>query len=234
MTLQTISEICKKIISSVFKKHQEFIRYLYVKNTYYYETIQMSAIEAHVNKNIIFVPHWIVEVLKRNSCSLRDILNYDVIRKYVSTDDLSGLLGFQQTPEIGSLKMTAQDSLLSRWEGSATQRNRLELDSGVVPMSYSKEKEVLSRLCKSGFDSFDEKQFIYKVVDIDRDNIVVIMYQGFVEEIKTFNVLKELVTQLLAQCYVYCKVEQVSRFTLFKTYVDLLEVSTLSNNTATR
>lgn len=207
-----------------------FIRYLYVKNTYYYENVILLYIEAHVNKNIIFVPHWICEVLKRNNCSLREVLNYDVLRKYVSLDDMSGLLGFQQTPEIARLKLSSDNSLLSKWESSAVlTRSRPELDSVVVPMSHSKEKEVVSRLLKSGYDTFDEGYSCFAVTDVDRDNFLVIMNPGFMDEIKNPEVFKKIVTKLLSQSYVYCRIDEVSKTPIFKTYVDLLEVSTLSN-----
>lgn len=183
-----------------------------------------------MNKNIIFVPHWISDVLKRNSCSLKEVLNYDVLRKYVSLDDLSGLLGFQQTPEIARLKLSSNNSLLSKWESSAVlPRNRPELDSMVAPMSYSKEKEVVSRLQKSGYDTYGEDYDVFKVVDVDRDNFLVIMNNGFLEEIKNSEVFIKLVTKLLSQSYVYCRIEEVSKTPVFKTYVDLLEVSTLPN-----
>lgn len=183
-----------------------------------------------MNKNIIFVPHWISEVLKRNNCSLKEVLNYDVLRKYVSLDDLSGLLGFQQTPEIARLKLSSNNSLLSKWESSAnTQRSRPELDSMVAPMSYSKEKEVVSRLQKSGYDAYDDGYDVFNVVDVDRDNFLVIMNNGFLEEIKNSEVFVKLVTKLLSQSYVYCRIEEVSKTPVFRTYVDLLEVSTLSN-----
>lgn len=182
-----------------------------------------------MNKNIIFVPHWISDVLKRNNCSLKEVLNYDVLRKFVSLDDLSGLLGFQQTPEIARLKLSSNNSLLSKWESSAAQRSRPELDSMVAPMSYSKEKEVVSRLQKSGYDAYGEDYNVFNVVDVDRDNFLVIMNNGFLEEIKNSEVFVKLVTKLLSQSYVYCRIEEVSKTPVFKTYVDLLEVSTLPN-----
>lgn len=192
-----------------------------------------------MNNNIIFVPYWIEKALSRNQHTLRDIIDYSVLRRYISQNDLSGLLGFQQVPEISKLtsgnsynkkdaaisEAVGSHSLLSRWEESAGQRYKEELDSTVVPMSYSLEKETLERL-KSNLDSADITGPTFKVIDIDKNSMVVVLYEGFLEEIKKPEVKYSLVKQLLMLSYVYCKVEQVAKTPLFSTYVDLLQLST--------
>lgn len=193
-----------------------------------------------MNSNIIFVPYWIEKALARNKYTLRDVVDYSVLRRFISQNDLSGLLSFQQSPVVDILSAGfgksdtvagySTDSLLSRWEESAGQRYRDELDSTVVPMSHSLEKETLTRLKKS-LDSTDIEDRVYKVVDIDKRSIVVVVYEGFIEEIKNPQTKYTLVKQLLTLSYVYCRVEEVSKSQLFRTYVDLLELATTQDNT---
>lgn len=193
-----------------------------------------------MNSNIIFAPYWIEKALARNKHTLRDIVDYSVLRRFISQNDLSGLLGFQQSPVVDimsvgfgksdSIAQYSTDSLLSRWEESAGQRYKEELDSTVVPMSYSLEKETLTRLKKS-LDSNEIESPIFKVIDIDKRNIVVVLYEGFIEGIKDPKVKYNLVKQLLSLSYVYCRVEEVSKSQLFRTYVDLLELATAQANT---
>jgi hypothetical protein len=182
--------------------------------------------EAYVKKIIIFVPYWIESVLKRNNFTLRDVINYDVVRRVVSLKDLSQMLSFQNLPGIGGLQLAPSSSLLNKWETSAG-RNRAELDSTVVPMSYSNEKEALERLTKTGLDSIDESDLKYKISDIERDITAIVLYPGFMEECKNNSFVFNLVRELLKVSYVYCRVEDVSASHLYKTYIDLLEVSTL-------
>lgn len=187
---------------------------------------QTASQTTNMKKAIIFVPYWIETVLKRNNCTLKDILDYEVLRRFIPLNDLSGLLGFQQVPEISQLKVT-DNSLLSRWESTAGTRHRQELDSTVVPLSYSIEKETLERLKNTSLDGIGESKSTFRVTDIERDSMVVVMYEGFIDSIKQDSVKLSLVTQLLSLSYVYCRAEEVSKTELFRTYVDLLQVSTL-------
>ena len=195
-----------------------------------------------MNKTIIFVPYWIEKALSRNNHTLRDIVDYTILRKYISQNDLSGLLGFQQSPEVDVLNTGSKskndtvsgsscDSLLSRWEISADERYREELDSTIVPMSYSLEKETLTRL-KSSLESTDVETPIFKVIDIQKDITLVVVYEGFLEGIKDTKTRYALIKQLLTLSYVYCKVEKVSETLLFSSYLDLLQSSTVETRTA--
>jgi len=171
-----------------------------------------------MNKTIIFVPYWICNTLKRNNRLLGDVLDYDVCRKFISVDDISGLLGFQQIPELAGYTVSTDISLLSRWE--STTGNRLELDSTVIPLSHSKEKDVLERLKNTS--GYDDQLPVFKVVDIERDFTAVIVNEGFMEAIKNNSTKKSLIDSLLDVSYKYGKIHDVSKTPLFRAYMDLL------------
>lgn len=179
--------------------------------------------------SFILLPYWAEKVLKRNKLSLKDILDYEKIRKFFSMEDLASLLSIQETSVLETFKLISlRTVLLSSWEKTSGAL-KVELGSTVLPLSYSEEvkRYVTQRLtAEENAASQDVKNSVYRVVDIERNTFCIVLKPGFTKLHESSESLLEFVRDILKVFYVYHKVEDVSREPIFKTYLNLLEGST--------
>lgn len=160
--------------------------------------------------------------------SLKDILNFEKMRASFSKDDLACILGLgfdEKTLEFRN--NTYSGNLLSSWEKTSGQF-RGELDSTIVPLSVSDSvnEYALSRL-SSKPEGESVNKSLYELVDVERNTFCIVINDGFVEGIKDPQTKLEFLSKILDVFYVYCKIEEVSGHPLFRTYLDLLEGTTL-------
>ena len=181
--------------------------------------------------SFVFIPFWVEKVLKRNKLSLKDILEYEKIRKYFSLEDLAGLLCVQESDQLGSFSSFKEFSLrtvlLSSWMKTSGAL-AVELGSAVIPLSYSKEVKnyVLVKLSEQDVVSQNIDDPVYRIVDIERNTFCIVLKPGFVKLHNSVEALLDFVKDILKVFYVYHKVEVVSREPIFKAYLNLLEGST--------
>lgn len=179
--------------------------------------------------SFILIPFWAEKVLKRNKLSLKDILDYEKIRKFFSLEDLAGLLSIQENTEIETFKLiTLRTVLLSSWEKTSGAL-KVELGSTVIPLSYSEEvKSYVSQMLNASDDvaSQNVQDSVYRVVDIERNTFCIVLKPGFSALHESSEALLNFVKDILKVFYVYHKVEDVSKEPIFKTYLTLLEGST--------
>ena len=151
-------------------------------------------------------------------------MNYGTVSKLMSKEDLGGLLCLQHLEDIEVLRNTYDGYLLSSWEKTIG-CNKVELGSTVIPLSHSEEikNQVLSRLAlRTKTDEFSEKQPVFRIVDIERNVLAVVMHEGFLDSLKDDAGKLTLIEELLKLFYVYCKYEEAAKTSLFSTYVKLL------------
>jgi hypothetical protein len=102
----------------------------------------------------------------------------------------------------------------------------------VIPLSHSEESknQVLSKLLGDNSSSeFDVNKSTFKVIDVDRGVLAVIVQPNFLAEVNTENGKMKLIEGLLKLFYVYCKKEDVAKSSLFATYVSMLSKQTSFN-----
>lgn len=174
--------------------------------------------------SVILIPYWVEAVLKRNKLGLKDVLNYDLIRPLMSMEDLSELLSIQHSNIIQILKNIYSDILLSSWEKTINQKHKVELDSTVIPLSYSEEiiKNISNRFEQSINENVDDNSKSFRVVDIDRNILCVVVNKDLFTNVLDKNIEKELITSILKVFYVYSKVNEVSRSQIFTRYLESL------------
>jgi len=181
--------------------------------------------------SFILIPYWIEKALKRNKLSLKDVLNYQVIRRFFSLEDLAGLVSYQQSNGLEIFNNFYNGVLLSSWEKTSGPL-KAELGSAVIPLSDSEEvKNYVSTRLNSVEDinDVDELEF-YKIVDIERNTFCIIVKEGFNQRIAaSFELMLNFIRNILRVFYVYHSVDVVSKQPLFKTYVDMLNGSTPKN-----
>lgn len=174
-------------------------------------------------KHLILVPFWIEKVLKRSNLSLTESLNYSKLLGLLSLSDLSAFLKFQNCDNY-SITSGENIALLSSWERSCQNDERVELDSTVVPLSC--EEEATAYIKESFLANQSAKDTVpFKVVDLDREHYGVVIYPGFTEYILTNSNKVTFIEALLELLYKYFEIHEVSEFPIFKDYLRSMEDS---------
>lgn len=143
----------------------------------------------------------------------------------MSKEDLGGMLCLQHLENIEVLSNTRNGYLLSSWEKTIENCNKVELGSTVIPLSHSEEikNQVLSRIVlKTKTDPDAKTPPVFRIVDIERNVFAIVLYEGFLESLVGDSGKLVLIEELLKLLYVYCKIEDVAKTDLFTTYVKLL------------
>lgn len=181
--------------------------------------------------SFILIPFWVEKALKRNKLSLKDILDYQLIRKFFSLEDLAGLVSFQQSNGLEVFNNFYNGVLLSSWEKTSGPL-KAELGSAIIPLSDSEEVKnyVIMRLNTHVTQEDINELDFYKVVDIERNTFCIVFNEGFLQSVQTsFESMLSFVRNILKVFYVYHSVDVVSKQPLFKTYIDMLNGSTPKN-----
>ena len=186
-----------------------------------------------INKNFVFIPFWVENVLTRNNYSLIDVLDITKLKSILSINDIAQLHSLQKMQEIQLIKeLDSNWCLFNSWRTSTQESNsKAELDSVIEPLSCSKDlqSDLLNRLsleyAPMAYDVGNSGLPRYKIVDLNRDVTAVILNPGFLEyERDKLNRFK-LISDLLKSLYVYNTISEVSSHRLFGTYIHLLEDS---------
>lgn len=175
-------------------------------------------------KTVILVPYFIENVLKRNRLNLATALNYEEMKKVVSTDDLNTFLLFQDNSFFNFLGFFSRSVLLSSWEQLNKKDVQTELASVGSPLLNSENQvDAIAELLS--IDPHYPQADIpkpYSVVDISRDSLALVVRPGFKEYIESKEGKLQLVRDILNTLYASEEVHKVSSTLLFKTYLSLL------------
>jgi hypothetical protein len=185
-----------------------------------------------INKQFVFIPFWVENVLTRTNNSLIDVLDYLKLKSILSINDLAQLKALQSLQEIQLIKeLDSNWCLFNSWRNNTQESSKTELDSVIEPLSCSKDlqSDLLNRLSEEyapmTYDIGDRGLPRYKIVDLNRDVTAVILNPGFIDfERDKLNQFK-LISDLLKSLYVYNTISEVSSHRLFGHYVHLLEDS---------
>lgn len=175
-------------------------------------------------KHPIIVPYWVATAFSRKKVSLNKCLDYATVRDILAIEDVAAFLNLQQLHAVPFIKENYFGHLLSSWESSVQPELRKELDSTIVPLSYSegsKERNLL-RLSKDYIDPDQPNQSVFELIDFERDSYALVLNPGFTEDVAKHDTQLSLVKAMLKISYVYSNVNRVSSENVFKTYVKLL------------
>ena len=90
--------------------------------------------------NLVLVPYWIYQTLKRKNLGIRTLTDYAQMRQVFSIEDLTGLLALQSgANSIVPVSRYYEGRLLNHWMSSAKGAQSVELDSTVIPRSCSED-----------------------------------------------------------------------------------------------
>lgn len=173
-------------------------------------------------KEVVLIPHWVHEALARQKLPLSECLNFAVLQKMSSVNDLACFYGLQHYIE----ELVYASGTLGRcWESTATDNeSRVLLMQTILPLAAHLQAsgEIESRLfsAQSRLPWHDEP---FSIHDITREVGGVVIYPGFfVEEGKPNTYREQLVVGLLKVLYAYNASHEVSGTRLFRHYLDML------------
>lgn len=175
-----------------------------------------------MSKELVFVPYWIYQSLRRKSLGVSTVLDYSKMRECFSMNDCAVLLTLQEDHN-GIVPFSNKHwfgHLLSSWNKSATSAQVLELDSTVRPLSHGNgiREEILTRLEESDVEDIPP----YEIVDVERGCAFVILYPGFVSALIQPDAKLDMIKKVLKVFYVHGTVQEVSRTDMFSDYVTML------------
>ena len=183
----------------------------------------------HVKRNIILIPFWVHETLRRNKMELSEVLDFKKMREVLTLQDMACFLALQ---EYAAMLTGAQEmhmgSLYFGWSASIL-ANEHEVQSylgeqvGRLAEDASTRKEVFARLfAENSRCERHEKPFI--CYDLSPEFEGVVINPGFFTQIGDRQLQSDFVAALLKALYVYEPYNEVSKTPLFKRHLELLSV----------
>ncbi len=186
-----------------------------------------------VKTRVILVPFWIEESLKRAGLAVKDCIDYQKVKKVVSTNDLLTFLAAQELMDtlVGSRGGSGSSWALSTtWaEGiPKTETTLLKDTDSLYSVSFTGNylEEVKSRLFTQGANGPEyaptyEKPFI--IYDLMPDVVGVVVYPGFFTAQPGKDLQLPLVDGVLEALYVYnAPYHEVASTPWFKRFLELL------------
>jgi hypothetical protein len=177
-------------------------------------------------KNIILIPHWIHDTLRRHQHPITQALNFSTLRKIVSVNDLVGFLLLNQLADrVGVCEPGhGLTQVQTAWGETVTDEHSDYLYNTVYPLTTRKEflDETVDRLFVAEARN-DQHQEPFHIYDLSSRYEGVVIYPGFYTgEAGTvqhqFHLLKELVKAL----YVSAPFSEVATTSVFLRYLGLL------------
>ena len=159
-----------------------------------------------MDKAIIVIPYWVETALKRNKHELKDCLDYNVVRQCLSIEDILEFVSLENNNKFDFMQCMFSETLFSGWMKSADKDLLVELDSTIRPLLYNKDtlKRALARF--SDIYIKDKESETFKVVDISREFVAVVVYPGFISSSTNIATSFKIIKKLLKTMYIYSKV----------------------------
>ena len=175
-----------------------------------------------MDKAIIVIPYWVETALKRNKHELKDCLDYNVVRQCLSIEDILEFVSLENNNKFDFMQGMFSETLFSGWMKSADKDLLVELDSTIRPLLYN--KDISNRALVRFNDTYikDKESETFKVVDISREVVAVVLYPGFISSSTNIVTSFKIIKKLLKTMYIYSKVNTVSYHPLFGMYLKLL------------
>lgn len=199
-------------------------------------------------QSFVLIPYWYENALTRNDLTLVDILDYSKIRNIMSIMDIAQLTFINgdnhekgnSTESLKIKKVLDLRQAFCNWTQTAQEEQRTELVSVLPQLLCSADlgESVVKALT---FDQNDnqstEQNQTFKIVDLSRDVIAIVLYKGFVNVINSdIQSYVGLLMDLLEKLYSLNPVHEVNQSPLFKELVASLDdnrVSQLNLKSAT-
>lgn len=177
-----------------------------------------------LKKDIVLIPYWIEETLRRNELPLSSILSLEKLKSVCAINDVAS---FMVAQDFANLVMGFQTStgLFMGWLKNTSDKDieTRKYHSLILSMAsaQSLNTEVKTRLFDFETKSNNYEQ-PFKVVDLDLGICGVVIYPGhFTEQINT-GLQEQLLEAILKVLYAYNTYDEVAREPLFLRYLEVM------------
>lgn len=178
-------------------------------------------------KQIVLIPFWIQEIMKRNNMPLAECLEFPKVKPVMALNDLVEFSALQEHMDFVLGTKFAGTHLYWVWassipNGNADSELMQALNSAsTLSKDESFQKELKSRLFDTAAKSSHYKEpFI--TYDLSPTVVGVVIYPGFFDRENNTALQKPLVEAILKVLYVYEPSHEVAKTPLFKRYLELL------------
>jgi hypothetical protein len=180
-----------------------------------------------IHVKITLIPYWIQNALSRNSMQIQDVFDYNKLRKVLSFDDALDIYFLNKHSQFLVSGLLDNGDLFNRWRNTCSQEYITEVGSVMSNLSCNDEKlkDIIARLNQDDDDieSNNPKKQLYQLIDLDRENSILVLNPGYVKNEHTPVAYYKILTDLLQLLYMYNKIQDVSRTKLFYKYLMYLQ-----------
>lgn len=168
------------------------------------------------NHMLYVIPGWVYKTLSRNNLNNIDILEYSVIRQYMSIDDLAELIYLNNKFNINQSYLS--NGIYSDSFKNLTQEQLTELTRSVFPLSDTDEiaNNLKAKLESEPNTDTETYQFISAL-----DATYTVLHEGFLIKIKDPAFRIKFIKEYLQECYKVKSIPTVSSTSMFKLYLKI-------------
>jgi hypothetical protein len=179
-----------------------------------------------VKRQIILIPYWAQEALRRNQLPLATCLDFPKLRAVMAVGDLAAFVALQDClPQIAGLRDATLGSLVLQWFHSVPIGSEAHqaLSASVLPVAEDKsiKQELQARL----FDpaaKLPQYEEPFNIYDLTPEFAGVVIYPGFYGHRGAGEQALGFVRAMLKALYVYEPHHEVAKTPLFRRYLSLL------------
>lgn len=179
-----------------------------------------------VKKQIILIPYWVQEILRRNKLDLSVCLDLKQLKAIMSLSDLAGFvaLGDHLGMLTGIQDATIGDTFWAWSKSTAVNDTETRAFHDMV-CTLARDTTVQADLCARLFDEGARQPHYEKafdIYDLTPEFAGVVVYPGFFGKSGNLQLHFPLVEAMLKALYVYIPYSEVAKTALFKRYLELL------------
>lgn len=203
-------------------------------------------------KDIILVPLWIAQRLIARQLGERDVVDFNRISRFLSPNDLAGLLALQDkadyivgklsprvsrpTPAIGKCAYTSQSALFDYWQASALTEDQRTLLGSIFKLAQLNDvsNDVVERLFShdqgqsaQSLSQLSEEQPPYVINDVDTDLCIMTIRPGYFDanSVEGKKLQVRALEAILQSFYRTVPAHEVSRTVWFTRYLETLSAA---------
>lgn len=177
-----------------------------------------------IKSNMILLPYWVMDLVKKHRLKEADVLNFAKVQPILSMSDLASVQALQSFGEaVVGTRDIISSSILYEWFSSASEAQKIMLDSSIEPLSKSQSFQDELRPRFELDPSMAQREVPFEVIALEDRALAVVMYPGFFAP-ERYDQQFQIVRALLRQLYVYEQPTVVAETSLFRRYLELLSL----------
>lgn len=180
-----------------------------------------------VKRQIILIPYWIQDTLRRRGLPLATVLDFKALRQVLPLEDIATLVALQDYwGTVCGLREPCVGDVVLTWfkqVGFAGSEDNQQLSNTVIPLSKdaSIRKDLQARLFE-GSVRLEHREDPYITYDLTPEFAGAVISPGFFGGRSEHKLVLRFVQAMLKVLYVYEPHHEVAKAPLFRRYLSLL------------